>query len=143
MNKKVTFLDDCVGESVISQVNKANNEIFLCENVRFHVEEEGSSKDSSGKKTKADPEKVKAFRNQLSKLGNCYVNDAFGTAHRAHSSVVGINHKYRVAGLLMQKELSFLGNFLEKPKKPVVVILGGAKISDKIELVKNMLGFAD
>lgn len=76
-------------------------------------------------------------------MGNEYVNDAFGTAHRAHSSVVGINHKHRVAGLLMQKELNFLGNFLEKPKKPVVVILGGAKISDKIELVKNMIGFAD
>lgn len=64
------------------------------------------------KKTKADPEKVKAFRNQLSQLGNSYVNDAFGTAHRAHSSVVGINHKYRVGGLLMQKELNFLGNFM-------------------------------
>lgn len=80
--------------------------------MRFHVEEEGSSKDKAGKKTKADPEKVKAFRAQLTQLGDCYVNDAFGTAHRAHSSVVGINHKFRVAGLLMQKELSFLGNFL-------------------------------
>lgn len=92
---------------------------------------------------KADPEKVKAFRSQLSQLGGFYINDAFGTAHRAHSSVVGINHKFRVAGLLMQKELSYLGNFLEKPKKPIVVILGGAKVSDKINLIKNMINFAD
>jgi phosphoglycerate kinase len=60
-------------------------------------------KDASGKKVRADPEKVKQFRNQLSQLGNCFVNDAFGTAHRAHSSVVGLNHKFRVAGLLMEK----------------------------------------
>lgn len=72
-----------------------------------------------------------------------YVNDAFGTAHRAHSSVVGINHKFRVAGLLMEKQLKYLGNFVENPKKPVVVILGGAKVADKIGLIKNMFNFAD
>lgn len=92
---------------------------------------------------KVDGEKIKAFRNQLSQLGSVYVNDAFGTAHRAHSSVVGIQHKFRVGGLLMQKELNYLGTFLGAPKKPVVVILGGAKIADKINLVKNMINFAD
>jgi phosphoglycerate kinase len=144
LNKKVIFLDDCVTESVINTVkNSKNNEIYLCENVRFHIEEEGSTKDKDGKKIKAEPEKVKQFQEKLTQLGDCYVNDAFGTAHRAHSSVVGVKHKYRVAGLLMQKELNFLGNFVEKPKKPVVAVLGGSKISDKINLVKNMLNFAD
>ena len=112
LNRKVTFLDDCVGEDVISKVQNARNEVFLCENVRFHPEEEGSQKNAEGKKIKADPEKIKAFRSQLSQLGSVYVNDAFGTAHRAHSSVVGINHQFRVAGNLMKKELSYLGNFL-------------------------------
>ena len=101
-----------MGEDIINRVQNASNEVFLCENVRFHPEEEGSWKDSSGKKTKADPEKITAFRQQLSQLGNIFVNDAFGTSHRAHSSVVGIKHDFRVAGLLMQKELSYLGNFL-------------------------------
>jgi phosphoglycerate kinase len=112
LNRKVTFLEDCVGDSVLNQVNKANNEIFLCENVRFHAEEEGKYKDDQGNKVKCSKEAVTAFRNQLTKLGNVYVNDAFGTAHRAHSSVVGIAHKYRVAGLLMQKEIQHLGTFL-------------------------------
>ena len=79
----------------------------------------------------------------MSQLGNVYVNDAFGTAHRAHSSVVGINHKYRVAGLLMEKELKYLGGFLEKPKKPVLVIMGGAKVADKVNLLKNLINMAD
>jgi len=71
------------------------------------------------------------------------VNDAFGTAHRAHSSVVGIKHKYRVAGLLLQKELEFLGGFLQSPRNPFLVILGGSKVVDKIELILNMLNIAD
>lgn len=142
LNKKITFLEDCVGDEVLNRVKSANNEIFLCENVRYHVEEEGSQK-KDGKKIKADPEKIKAFRNQLSQLGDFYVNDAFGTAHRAHSSVVGINHKIRVAGLLVEKELKYLGDFLENPKRPVVVVLGGSKISDKINVVRSMIKFAD
>jgi phosphoglycerate kinase len=112
LNRKVTFLEDCVGDSIVNQVNKANNEIFLCENVRFHPEEEGKYKDDQGNKVKCSKDVVAAFRNNLTKLGNVYVNDAFGTAHRAHSSVVGIAHKYRVAGLLMQKEIQHLGSFL-------------------------------
>jgi len=111
--------------------------------LRFHEEEEGSRKDDEGKKIKSSPEAIKHFRDQLTQLGNVYVNDAFGTAHRAHSSVVGIAHKYRVAGLLMQKELKFMGNFLEKPKRPVLVVLGGAKVKDKIELIENMINIAD
>lgn len=103
LGRSVTFLDDCVGSQVESAVNRSEGEIFLCENVRFHPEEEGSVKDTEGKKIKSKPEDVKAFREKLSKLGDVYVNDAFGSAHRAHSSVVGINHKYRVAGLLMEK----------------------------------------
>ena len=71
------------------------------------------------------------------------MNDAFGTAHRAHSSVVGLNHKFKVAGLLMEKELDFLGGFLRKPKKPVLVILGGFKVTDKIDLLLNMINVAD
>lgn len=77
--------------------------MFLCENVRFHPEEQGFKRTDTGKKIDADPEKIKIFREQLSQLGDVFVNDAFGTAHRAHSSVVGINHKFKVAGLLMQK----------------------------------------
>ena len=79
----------------------------------------------------------------MTQLGNVYVNDAFGAAHRAHSSVVGIAHKYRVGGLLMKNELKFMGEFLENPKKPVLVILGGAKVADKIELIENMINIAD
>jgi phosphoglycerate kinase len=101
LGRPVTFLEDCVGDEVNSAVAQSNGGVFLCENVRFHAEEEGSIKDANGKKIKSKPEAIKTFREQLSKLGDVYVNDAFGTAHRAHSSVVGINHKFRVAGLLM------------------------------------------
>ena len=146
LNQPVTFLDDCVGRPILDSVSSASSastQIFLCENVRFHVEEEGSYKTPEKKKIKADPEKVKQFRQQLSQLGDLFVNDAFGTAHRAHSSVVGVDHKYKVAGMLMEKELKFLGGFLEKPKKPVLVIMGGAKVADKIQLIKNMIKLAD
>jgi phosphoglycerate kinase len=143
LGRPVTFLDDCVGEGVIDQVNRSQGQVFLCENVRFHPEEEGSVKDKDGKKIKSKPEAIKSFRNELSRLGNVYVNDAFGSAHRAHSSVVGINHKFRVAGLLMEKELEYLGGFLQSPRKPVLVILGGSKVTDKIELILNMLNIAD
>ena len=104
--------------------------------MRFHVEEEGSSKDAAGKKVKADPDKIKAFRSQLSQLGDSYVNDAFGTAHRAHSSVVGINHKYRVAGLLMQKELAFLGTFWKNPKNQSSSIWEEPKFQTRISSLK-------
>ena len=139
-NKPVTFLRDCVGSDVEKAVLSAQNgSIILLENLRFHIEEEGSVKDKEGKKTKADPAKVVEFREELTKLGDVYVNDAFGTAHRAHSSMVGINLPQRAAGFLVKKELEFFAKALEKPDKPFLAILGGAKVSDKIQLIDNLL----
>lgn len=85
------------------------------ENLRFHLEEEGSTKDEKGNKIKADPKKVAEFRSSLTKLGDVYVNDAFGTAHRAHSSMVGVNLPIRAAGYLMKKELEYFSKALEQP----------------------------
>jgi phosphoglycerate kinase len=113
--------------------------ILLLENLRFHIEEEGSVKDKEGKKTKADPAAVETFRAGLTKLGDVYVNDAFGTAHRAHSSMVGVQLPQRASGLLVKKELEFFAKALEHPERPFLAILGGAKISDKIQLIENML----
>ncbi|KAI9105613.1 phosphoglycerate kinase [Phlyctochytrium arcticum] len=140
LGKKVTFLDDCVGPKVEEHCAKADNgEIILLENLRFHIEEEGSTKDESGNKVKAKKEDVEKFRQSLSKLGDIYVNDAFGTAHRAHSSMVGVNLPIKAAGFLMKKELDFFGKALESPERPFLAILGGAKVSDKIQLIDNLL----
>lgn len=140
IKKPVTFLDDCVGKSTEDHVAKAKDgEVILLENLRFHAAEEGSSKDAEGKKSKADPEVVKAFRASLTKLGDVFVNDAFGTAHRAHSSMVGVDLPQKAVGLLMQKELEFFAKVLESPEKPFLAILGGAKISDKLQLIDNLL----
>ncbi|SRR6266702_354401 len=136
----VTFLPECVGPDVENAVSKARGgSVILLENLRFHIEEEGSVKDKDGKKTKADPAKVAEFRKQLTQLGDVYVNDAFGTAHRAHSSMVGIKLPQRAAGFLVKKELEFFAKALEKPDRPFLAILGGAKVSDKIQLIDNML----
>jgi len=94
------------------------------------------------KKTKADPEEVKKFRQSLTKLGDVFVNDAFGTAHRAHSSMVGVN-LIKASGFLMKKELDTFSKVLEKPKRPLLAIMGGAKVSDKIKLINNMLDKVD
>lgn len=140
LGKDVKFLNDCVGDEVEKAVNEANNgQVILLENLRFHLEEEGSVKDKQGNKTKADKEAVDKFRASLSKLGDVYVNDAFGTAHRAHSSVVGIKLEQRAAGFLMKKELDYFGKVLENPERPFLAILGGAKVSDKIQLIENLL----
>ncbi|KAM0754640.1 phosphoglycerate kinase [Meredithblackwellia eburnea MCA 4105] len=140
LSKPVTFLPDCVGPETEQAVAKSSEgEIFLLENLRFHIEEEGSAKDKEGKKTKADPEKVKEFRASLTKLGDVYVNDAFGTAHRAHSSMVGVDLPQKAAGLLMKKELEYFAKVLESPERPFLAILGGAKVSDKIQLIENLL----
>ncbi|GAA5820287.1 hypothetical protein JCM11491_005563 [Sporobolomyces phaffii] len=142
--KHITFLSDCVGPDVETAVQNANEgDIFLLENLRFHIEEEGSAKDKDGNKTKADPDKVAAFRKSLSSLGNVYVNDAFGTAHRAHSSMVGVDLEHKAAGLLMTKELEYFAKVLEKPERPFLAILGGAKVSDKIQLIENLLDKVD
>ena len=140
LSTPVTFLKDCVGAETEAHVAKATGgEVILLENLRFHAEEEGSSKDAEGKKTKADAEKVKEFRASLTKLGDIYVNDAFGTAHRAHSSMVGVDLPQKAAGLLMKKELEYFAKVLESPQKPFLAILGGAKVSDKIQLIENLL----
>jgi len=140
LSKKVTFLDDCVGEKVEKTCQAAKGgEIILLENLRFHIEEEGSVKDKEGKKTKADPAAVEAFRKSLTSLADVYVNDAFGTAHRAHSSMVGVELPQKAAGFLMKKELEFFAKALENPERPFLAILGGAKVSDKIQLIDNLL----
>lgn len=144
LGKPVKFLNDCVGPEVEAACAALKpGEVVLLENLRFHIEEEGKVKNKDGSKTKAEPEKVEAFRASLTKLGEIYVNDAFGTAHRAHSSVVGVDLPEKVAGFLMQKELDAFGSVLENPKRPVLAILGGAKVADKIPLIRNLLDKAD
>ena len=140
LNKDVQFLPDCVGPEVEKAVNAAaGGAVILLENVRFYIEEEGKGKDANGEKVKADKDAVAKFRASLTKLGDVYVNDAFGSAHRAHSSVVGVELPQRASGFLMKKELDFFAKALESPERPFLAILGGAKISDKIQLIDNML----
>ncbi len=144
LGKPVKFLSDSVGPEVEAACAALKpGEVVLLENLRFHIEEEGKVKNKDGTKTKADPEKVSAFRASLTKLGDVYVNDAFGTAHRAHSSVVGVDLPEKVAGFLMQKELDAFAAVLENPKRPFLAILGGAKVADKIPLIRNLLDKAD
>ncbi|KAF9532381.1 phosphoglycerate kinase [Crepidotus variabilis] len=140
LGKEVTFLNDCVGTEVEKAVNDApEGSIILLENLRFHIEEEGSVKNKDGTKTKADQADVTKFREGLTKLGDVYINDAFGTAHRAHSSMVGVKLPQRAAGFLVKKELEYFAKALENPERPFLAILGGAKVSDKIQLIENML----
>jgi phosphoglycerate kinase len=126
----VRKLDDCVGPDVERAVAEMRDgDVVLLENVRFHPEEEAN-----------DPE----FARRLAALADLYVNDAFGTAHRAHASTVGIaTHLPAVAGFLMEKELTYLSRALEDPTRPFVAILGGKKVSDKIAVIRNLLGKAD
>jgi phosphoglycerate kinase len=140
LGKKVTFTDDCVGPEVEKTVNETTGGgVVLLENLRFHIEEEGSSKDKDGNKTKADKADVEKFRKGLTALGDVYINDAFGTAHRAHSSMVGVDLPQKASGFLVKKELDYFAQALENPKRPFLAILGGAKVSDKIQLIENML----
>uniref|UniRef100_A0A6B2L5E6 Phosphoglycerate kinase n=1 Tax=Arcella intermedia TaxID=1963864 RepID=A0A6B2L5E6_9EUKA len=143
IGRPVTFLDDCIGEAVEKAVSGGTGgQIFLLENLRFHAEEEGSGKDQDGKTFKPSAEEVKKFRESLTRLGDVFVNDAFGTAHRAHSSMVGVALQ-RGSGFLMKKELEFFGKVLENPTKPRLAILGGAKVSDKIKIIFNLLDKID
>jgi len=133
LGRHVTFADDCVGEpatSAITLAQGAGNNVVLLENVRFHPEEE-----------KNDP----AFAAQLAALADVYVNDAFGSSHRAHASTEGIAHllPQAAAGFLMEDELKYLGGALANPERPFVAILGGAKVSDKIEVIENFLARVD
>lgn len=140
LGKSVIFTHDSVGADVEKAVKDApDGSVILLENLRFHLEEEGSTKDKEGNKIKAEPAKVTEFREGLTKLGDVYVNDAFGTAHRAHSSMVGVKLPQRAAGFLMKKELEYFAKALEHPERPFLAILGGAKVSDKIQLIENML----
>jgi len=129
LGEEVSMLGDCVGDSVKTAIDESPNRVVHLENLRFHKQE-----------TKNDPD----FAKQLSELAEVYVNDAFGTAHRAHASTEGIT-KYlpSVAGFLLGKEIEYLGKAVEDPQKPFVVILGGAKVSDKIMLVENLIKKAD
>jgi phosphoglycerate kinase len=142
LGKKVTFLDDCVGpaiEAACAPGKLKAGDVVLLENLRFHIEEEGKVKLEDGTSKKADPKAVEAFRASLTKLGDVFVNDAFGTAHRAHSSMVGVALKDKAAGFLMEAELNAFSKVLETPQRPLLAILGGAKIADKIPLINNLL----
>ena len=130
LGQTVPLAPDCVGPRVGAMVDAlAPGPVLLLENLRFHAEEEAN-----------DPE----FSRQLALFGDLYVNDAFGTAHRAHASTVGVTaYLPAVSGFLMEKELAFLGKALENPEHPFIAILGGAKISDKIGVIRNLLGKVD
>ena len=135
LDKPVVFIPETRGEALEQAINKLNNgEVLMFENTRFE--------DLNGKKeSKNDPELGKYWAS----LGDVFVNDAFGTAHRDAASNVGIasNVKQTVAGFLLEKEIKFIGGTLENPERPFVAILGGAKVSDKIEVIKNLLNIAD
>jgi phosphoglycerate kinase len=131
LGKKARFVDDCVGEAVEAAVESlGEGDILLLENLRYYPEE-----------TENDPD----FAAKLAKLGDVYVNDAFGSAHRAHASTEGITHYISqcAAGFLMIKELTYLGGVMADPAKPFVAILGGAKISGKIDIISNLLPRVD
>jgi phosphoglycerate kinase len=144
LNKPVAFADDCVGPVAekAAAALKAG-EVLLLENLRFHIEEEGKVKLEDGTSVKAEKSAVEAFRASLSKLADVYVNDAFGTAHRAHSSMVGVNLPQKAAGFLMEAELTAFAKVIDAPARPLLAILGGAKIADKIPLINNLLEKAD
>ena len=144
LGRPVTFLDDCVGPAVEAACAKLTpGTVVLLENLRFHLEEEGKVKQEDGTSKKADPATVAAFRASLTKLGDVFVNDAFGTAHRAHSSMVGVTLPQKAAGFLMEAELKAFAAVLDHPQRPLLAILGGAKIADKIPLIKNLIEKAD
>src|SRR5579872_7274182 len=127
----VAFSPDCVGEIASEMARQLESgQVLLLENLRFHAEEEAN-----------DP----AFSKALASLAEIYVNDAFGSAHRAHASTEGITHflKPAVAGLLMEKEIVYMGKALEAPEKPFVAIIGGSKISGKIDVIQNLLDKVD
>ncbi len=129
LSEKVLLLNDCVGPAIQEAAAKSAERVILLENLRFHKEEE-----------KNDP----GFAKALASLADLYINDAFGTAHRAHASTAGITAFLpSVAGFLIEKELQYLGGAINNPRRPLVVILGGAKVSDKIELIKNLIPKAD
>lgn len=147
LDKEVTFLPDCVGAEVEAAcADPAKGSVILLENMRWYAEEEGKGVKEDGEKFKPSAEEVTAFRDSLSKLGDVYVCDAFGTAHRAHSSMVGMQGKMPcVSGLLVAKELEAFSKVLdpELKKTPLTSIVGGAKISDKVLVINNLIDKSD
>ena len=146
--RPVAFAEDCVGAATEAAARALKpGQVLLLENLRFHIEEEGKVKiknaDGTETKVTTDPAKVAEFRASLTRLGDVYVNDAFGTAHRAHSSMVGIALADKVAGELMEKEIAAFETIIHAPKRPLLAILGGAKIADKIPLIENLIEKAD
>jgi phosphoglycerate kinase len=143
LKHKVQFLNDCVGSEVERECRAASKgKVILLENLRFHMAEEGKGV-INGEKVKASKDDIAAFRKSLTSLGELYVNDAFGTAHRAHSSMVGVNVETKAAGFLMKKELQYFSKILESPERPLTVVMGGAKVADKIQLIMKLLELAD
>ncbi|MBL7152041.1 MAG: phosphoglycerate kinase [Candidatus Omnitrophica bacterium] len=129
LNEPVKFIGECVGDKVKEGIDAAAEKIILLENLRFHAQEEAN-----------DPD----FAKQLAVLGELFVNDAFGTAHRAHASTEGVTHYLKsAAGFLLEKEIKYLGEAVANPAKPFMVILGGAKVSDKIGVIENLLPKCD
>ncbi len=131
LGKDVIMATDCVGDEVEAIVSKMNaGDIVLLENLRFHAEEEKNDPDFAGK---------------LAKLADVYVNDAFGAAHRAHASTAGVTEyvSQSAAGLLMQKEIEYISEAVENPKRPFMALLGGVKVSDKIGVIENLMKKAD
>jgi phosphoglycerate kinase len=140
----VTLMKDVVGPEVEAAcADPAPGSVILLENSRFYIEEEGKGKDADGNKIKADPAKVAEFRQSLAKLADVYCSDAFGTAHRAHSSMVGDGFPVKCSGFLLAKELDYFAKVVDSPTKPVCGILGGAKVADKIQLILNLLDKVD
>merc|ERR1711988_565439 len=144
LGKPVQLMKDVVGSEVEAAcADPAPGSVILLENSRFYLEEEGKGKDAEGNKIKADPEKVKEFRASLAKMADIYCSDAFGTAHRAHSSMVGDGFPVKCSGFLLAKELDYFAKVVDSPTKPVCGILGGAKVADKIQLIMNLLDKVD
>jgi len=129
LGQDVKFINDCVGDNVKKEIDSSKEKVILLENLRFHAEEESN-----------DPN----FAKQLASLAEVFVNDAFGTAHRAHASTEGVTHYLKaVSGFLLEKEIQYLGGAVENPTRPFMIILGGAKVSDKIGLIDNLLPKCD
>ncbi|MFA6357122.1 MAG: phosphoglycerate kinase [Candidatus Omnitrophota bacterium] len=125
----VLFLNDCVGDNIKFEIDKSKERVILLENLRYHAEEEANDAN---------------FAKKLASLADVFVNDAFGTAHRAHASTEGVTHFLKsAAGFLLEKEIKYLGTAATNPQKPFMVILGGSKVSDKIGLIENLLPKCD
>jgi len=140
LGKTVMLLKDSAGPEVEEAcADPAPGSVILLENIRYHIEEEGKGVDADGNKAKADKDKTAAFRASLAKLADIYCSDAFGTAHRGHSSMVGEGYPVKCCGFLVAKELDAFAKVLDNPGRPLTAILGGAKVSDKIQLIKNLL----